>query len=88
MENFPLLVPLHKDWFDLTQAAADGADIRFSTGNSAETAQQLSYQIEAWDDASGSASIWVRVPRIEGKPDGVICSHLCTASKKTLHHRP
>lgn len=75
VENFPLLVPLHKDWFDFTQAATDGADIRFSTGNSAETAQQLSYQIEAWDDASGSASIWVRVPRIEGNARQTIRMH-------------
>ena len=30
-ENFPLLVRLHRDWFDFGQARSDGSDIRFST---------------------------------------------------------
>jgi Concanavalin A-like lectin/glucanases superfamily/Domain of unknown function (DUF2341)/Carbohydrate esterase, sialic acid-specific acetylesterase len=62
VEEFPLLVRLHRDWFDFTQAKAGGADIRFST----PTGAPLPYQIEEWDGAKGAASIWVRVPRIKG----------------------
>ena len=30
VKNFPLLVRLHEDWFDFSQAQDDGADVRFS----------------------------------------------------------
>ena len=62
VEGFPLLMRLHKDWFDFTQAKANGEDIRFSTS----TGVPLAYQIEDWDAANGTASIWVRVPQIKG----------------------
>ena len=61
-KDFPLLVRLNKDFFDFSQAKPDGADIRFS--NSAGT--PLAYQIDEWDAANGTASIWVRIPTIEG----------------------
>ncbi len=62
VEGFPLLVRLHRDWFDFTQAKAGGEDIRFST----RTGAPLSYQLEEWDAATGTASIWVRIPTIRG----------------------
>lgn len=62
VEEFPLLVRLDRDWFDSTQARPDGADVRFTTAEGA----MLAHQIEAWDAAGGSASVWVRMPRIEG----------------------
>ncbi len=61
-KDFPLLMRLHQDFFDFTQAKADGADVRFSTSAGAP----LAYQIEEWDAARGAASIWVRVPEIKG----------------------
>ena len=61
-KDFPLLVRLHKDFFDFSQAKADGADVRFSTS----AGEPLAYQIEEWDAASGTASIWVRIPLIKG----------------------
>jgi hypothetical protein len=61
-EGFPLLVRLDKDSFDFKQAQAKGEDLRFSTS----TGAPLAYQIEAWDTANGTASIWLRVPRIKG----------------------
>ena len=70
-EGFPLLVRLHKDWFDFKQAKADGADVRFSTSAGAP----LAYQVEEWDAANGSASIWVRVPRIEGNARQALRMH-------------
>ena len=62
VEQFPLLVRLHRDLFDFSQAAADGADLRFA----AASGQPLQYQIEHWDPQSGTASIWVRIPEIRG----------------------
>lgn len=70
-EGFPLLVRLHKDWFDFKQAKADGADVRFSTSAGAP----LAYQVEEWAAANGSASIWVRVPRIEGNARQALRMH-------------
>lgn len=60
--EFPLLVRLHRDTFDFNQAQSDGADVRFSS--SSGTA--LAFQVEEWDAARGTASIWVRVPFIHG----------------------
>jgi len=62
VEGFPVLVRLHKDWFDFKQAKANGDDLRFSTS----TGTPLAHQVEEWDAAGGTASVWVRVPRIEG----------------------
>ena len=61
-EGFPLLVRLDKDFFNFSQAKGDGEDIRFSTS----TGTPLAYQIEEWDPANGTASIWVRIPTIKG----------------------
>ena len=62
VENFPLLVRLHKDFFDFSQANSNGDDLRFSSGNG----DQLAYQIEDWNAKAGHASVWVRVPKIQG----------------------
>ena len=51
-----------KDWFNFSQAKANGEDLRFSTS----TGQPLAYEIEQWDAAAGEASIWVRIPTILG----------------------
>lgn len=61
-KNVPLLIRLNNDWFDFSQAKPDGADIRFAT----VTGKPLAFQIEQWDAAAGSASVWVRVPSIKG----------------------
>jgi len=60
-EGFPLLVRLNKEWFNFRQAKANGEDIRFSAGG-----KPLAYQIDDWDAANGTASIWVRIPLIKG----------------------
>lgn len=59
--NFPLLVRLNKYNFDFSQAKSGGEDIRFSAGGI-----PLAYQVEEWDPANGTASIWVRIPAING----------------------
>jgi hypothetical protein len=61
-DGFPLLVRLHKDFFNFNQAKPQGEDVRFSTS----TGTPLAYQVEQWDAANGTASIWVRLPTIKG----------------------
>jgi len=43
-EGFPLLVRLHKDWFEFKQAKAGGEGVRFSSSKGAP----LVFQIEEW----------------------------------------
>lgn len=62
IEGFPLLVRLHRDFFDFRQAKPGGDDLRFSSSNG----ERLAYQIEDWDADKGTASVWVRVPHITG----------------------
>ena len=62
VEQFPVLVRLHRDWFDFAQAMPNGDDLRFSTSSG----ERLAFQIEEWDAAKGVASVWVRVPLITG----------------------
>ncbi len=70
-KDFPLLVRLHKHFFDFSQVKADGADVRFS----ASDVGALAYQVEEWDSAKGAASIWVRVPVIRGNEHQEIRVH-------------
>ena len=62
IEGFPLLIRLHKDYFDFGQAKANGEDLRFTSGKG----ELLAYQIEEWDAKKGVASVWVLVPKIQG----------------------
>ena len=62
VEDFPLLVRLHRDTFDFSKAQPGGADLRFATAEGIP----LPHQIESWDAQAGRACVWVRVPRIEG----------------------
>jgi len=61
-DGFPLLVRLDKEWFDFSQAKAHGEDIRFADGSGTP----LAYEVDEWDAAQGTASIWVRMPTIQG----------------------
>ena len=68
--DFPLLVRIHHDYFDFSEAHPRGNDIRFSAKGKA-----LAYQIEKWDRNAGSAAIWVRIPRIKGDEQQAITMH-------------
>jgi hypothetical protein len=68
VEQFPVLVRLDKQSFDFAKAKPNGDDLRFATTNDTP----LAYQIEEWDAGTGSASVWVRVPRIEGNSQQLI----------------
>jgi hypothetical protein len=69
-ENFPLLVRLNKENFDFQQTKAAGEDIRFSAAG-----QPLAYQVEEWNVAKGTASIWVKIPLIKGNARQEIKMH-------------
>ena len=60
--GFPVLVRLHRDFFDFSQARPKGEDLRFTTS----TGEPLSHQMEEWDAENGTASIWLRIPTITG----------------------
>ena len=62
LTNFPVLVRLHSDFFDFSQAKPGGEDIRFTT----DAGLPLVYQIDDWQPVKGEASIWVKVPEIKG----------------------
>ena len=79
VEGFPLLVRLHKDFFDFNQAKENGEDLRFSTS----TGDSLKYQIEEWGAAKGIASIWVQIPKITGNSRQEIKLHWGKADAKS-----
>jgi hypothetical protein len=70
-KDFPLLVRLHRDSFDFSQAKTHGEDIRFSLANNTP----LPYQIELWDADNGTATIWVKIPTITGNTRQEIKMH-------------
>jgi len=63
LESFPLLVRLERPWFDFAQARPGGDDLRFST----PAGEPLEFEIESWDPGAGTATVWVRIPRIRGQ---------------------
>ncbi len=62
LHDFPLVVRLDDEFFDFRQAQPHGEDLRITS----DSGKVLPHEIEAWDRASGSATIWVRVPVIHG----------------------
>lgn len=66
VEEFPLLVRLHRDGFDFSRT-----DVHFTDA----AGKPLAHQIDEWDAAGGSAAIWVRIPRIEGNARQTIRMH-------------
>ena len=62
VSDFPILLRLNAGNFDFAQAKPKGEDIRFSTTEGVK----LFYQIEEWDSAAATASIWVKIPKITG----------------------
>jgi len=79
VKDFPLLVRLHKDVFDFSQAKSNGEDLRFSTN----AGLPLPYQIDEWDPKNGIAGIWVRVPEIKGNARQEIRIHWGKADAKS-----
>jgi Concanavalin A-like lectin/glucanases superfamily/Domain of unknown function (DUF2341)/Carbohydrate esterase, sialic acid-specific acetylesterase len=66
VEEFPLLVRLHRDGFDFSRTGIHFTDA---------AGKPLAHQIDDWDAAGGSAAIWVRIPQIEGNARQTIRMH-------------
>ncbi len=64
VEDFPLLVRLHKDFFDFNQAKASGE--KTSASPPETDGKPLVYEIEEWNPKEGTAAIWERIPQIKG----------------------
>ncbi len=79
VEEFPLLIRLHKDFFDFNQLQPNGEDLRVSTPDG----KPLVYQIDEWDSKAGTASVWVRVPKITGNARQEIKLHWGKADAKS-----
>ena len=62
VEQFPVLIRLHRDWFDFRQAQAHGDDLRVTSADG----EPLAFEVEDWDPEAGMATVWVRVPVITG----------------------
>ncbi|WP_395145035.1 DUF2341 domain-containing protein [Armatimonas sp.] len=62
LTDFPVLVRLRRETFPFAQAQPHGEDLRVTDSSGTP----LAYQIEQWDAQAGTASLWVRVPKITG----------------------
>jgi hypothetical protein len=60
--GFPVLVRLTSSNFNFAQAKTNGDDVRFTKSDGTS----LVYEIERWDEAQGSAEIWVKVDTVYG----------------------
>jgi len=62
LEGFPVVIRLDDELFPFGEARAHGEDLRVTD----ESGRVLPHEIEAWDGATGQATVWVRVPEIRG----------------------
>jgi len=60
--KFPVLIRLTENNFNFTEAAVDGADLRFAKANGAA----LPFEIERWDATIKRAEIWVKLDTVYG----------------------
>ncbi|HAJ80007.1 MAG TPA: hypothetical protein DCO75_09580, partial [Fibrobacteres bacterium] len=60
--NFPVLVRLDSTNFAFRQARRNGEDLRFVKQDNSS----LAFEIEYWDSATASASVWVKVDTVYG----------------------
>ncbi|MCP4172981.1 MAG: DUF2341 domain-containing protein, partial [Fuerstiella sp.] len=61
LTDFPVLVNLTAADVDFARIKAGGADIRFVD----DDGTALDYEIEAWDDGTETATVWVRVQQLD-----------------------
>jgi Concanavalin A-like lectin/glucanases superfamily/Domain of unknown function (DUF2341)/Carbohydrate esterase, sialic acid-specific acetylesterase len=62
LTDFPVLVRLRRETFPFAQAQPHGEDLRVTDSDGTP----LAFQIEQWDAQVGTASLWVRVPKLTG----------------------
>ena len=63
LDEFPVLVTIDTTLLPSLSLSTDkGADVRFTD---AISGTELKYEVETWDDGADTATIWVKVPRID-----------------------
>jgi hypothetical protein len=62
LTDFAVMVKLTTSNFNFSQAQSAGQDIRFTDSDGTTL---LDYEIEAYDSANSTATIWVKVPQID-----------------------
>jgi hypothetical protein len=62
LDDFPVLVTLNTTNFTGLDLTSKGADVRFID---AITGNELKYEVESWDAGDDTATVWVKVPRID-----------------------
>lgn len=60
LSGYQVNILLDSSNFNFSEAGPQGKDIRFESGG-----KQLSYWIESWEQAAGTASVWVKVPYVK-----------------------
>jgi hypothetical protein len=84
--NFPVLVRLTTTDTIYAQVIAKAADLRFTKANDVT---RLPHQIESWDSAGKTASIWVLVDSVKGNSrDHTIRMHWTKAGAQDLSNGP
>lgn len=64
LTNFPVPVTLNTtNLTNLDLSATVGADVRF---RDAVTGNEIKYEVEAWNAGADTATVWVKVPQIDG----------------------
>jgi len=66
LTNVPVLISLTSSNFDFSKVKSLGQDIRFIDD---DDSTKLDYEIEEWDDGGEQATVWVKVPQIDGSSD-------------------
>ena len=84
LTDFPVLVRLRRETFPFAQAQPHGEDLRVTDSNGTP----LAFQIEQWDAQAGTASLWVRVPRITGNARQELRLHWGDPAAKTMSSGP
>ena len=63
LHDVPVVIRLDGEFFDFAAAQPHGEDLRLTS----EAGEVLPHEIEAWDQATLRAVVWVRVPEIRGQ---------------------
>lgn len=80
VRDFPVLLRLRGDSFPFESTQAHGEDLRITDA----AGRSLALQIETWDKAEATATVWVRVPEIRGNARQELKLHWGNAQAKPV----
>ena len=82
--DFPVLVRLNSVNFNFSQARRNGEDMRFIKQNNSA----LAFEIEYWDSATATATIWVKIDTVYGNNNSQSFSMLWGNSSAKTNSNP